>query len=223
MVRVLNKGLVMFYQEITLLEQPDINLYHVYTDVYGVIHNMLHQSLRRYSDADSTRIGVAFPEYHYNSRKHAGSLGRKVRLFAKSAGELQALNVRDMLGRFSDYAHVSPIEAVGDKPTHYEVYTRYRYKSVKKKALSLQAHLIKTKGQAWYNDNFGSFDAILEHCERNRVSPTHHPYISLSSASTEQQYKVSITRDVVEKPTESFLFNEYGLSLKENPSSVPAW
>lgn len=209
----------MFFQEITLLDQQDVDVYHVYSSVYAALHHALCNN----EDGDVFNIGLSFPEYHYNAKTKAGGLGRKIRLFARTKKELELLAVADALSDYIDYAQTSKIESVGDKVTHYEIYTRYRYKRAEKRAEKLQAHLIKTKGEEWYKATFDSFDAVVEHCESTGNAAKNLPHICLASTTNNQQYIIGFERAVVDTPTNNFSFNDYGLSKKTELSTVPAW
>lgn len=207
-----------YYQELTLIEQGDVNQYHVYSGVYEGIHHALCNQ----KNGDKVNVGVSFPLYQYSQKKNKGMLGSKMRVFAKTEAELKLLDLAVVLDGYSDYVHIGSIKEVGDKATHYEVYSRYRHKSLPKKADRLQAHFIKKFGQEWYDENFGSYDAVLEHCEKtSHISNV--PFIKLKSSTNGHHYDVRFNRRVLDAPTKGFSFDGFGLTSKEVLSAVPAW
>lgn len=207
-----------YYQEITLIEQADVGLNYVHSAVYEGIHTALcdnYQGLK-------VNIGVSFPMYEYAEKADKGQLGNKMRLFAKTKQELALLDIPAVLDTYADYIHITSIKEVGSKATHYEVYSRYRHRGHYKKAKRLQAHLIKKYGSEWFDENLGSYDAVLANCIAH--SPMlNPPFITLKSHTNGQEYHVQFSREKLKQPTESFSFNGYGLSSKKNPSAVPAW
>lgn len=209
----------MFFQEITLLDQNDISPHHVFSGIYREVHRALCNNV----DENSLNIGISLPEYYYNKKKLVGNVGRKIRLFAKTKESLESLSIKTTLDTYLDYAHVGAIEEVGNKATHYEIYTRYRYKKPIKRAEKLRAHLIKTKGEQWYNDHFDNFDDVVAHCEKYGYKSKNLPFIRLVSTTNNQEYSVSFERVILQEPTEDFSFNDYGISYKGVNSSVPAW
>lgn len=207
-----------YYQEITLIDQMDVNQYHVYSGIYQDIHKRLHFD----ENGEPKNIGVSFPKYQYNAAHNKGLLGNKMRLFAQTKEELETLDLVSVLEEYADYSHITSIKEVGDKATHYEVYHRSRVKSVAKRARRLQEHFLKKFGQAWIDKEFGGYKGVLEHCEKN----THHekmPFIQLKSVSNGQYYFVLFQRQILAKPTTAFSFNSFGLSSKDDLSAVPAW
>lgn len=207
-----------YYQEITLIDQMDVNQYHVYSGLY----QNLHHKLRYDDDGAPMNIGVAFPKYEYNAKSHKGTLGNKIRLFAQTEAELKMLNLTMILDEYADYSHISSIKEVGDKATHYEVYCRNRITGSAKKARKLQAHFIKKFGQAWFDKEFGNYEAVLRHCEKyNALSKM--PFIKLKSTSTGQSYFLGIDRQIVSQPASTFSFDSFGLSSKDAMSTIPAW
>jgi CRISPR-associated endonuclease Csy4 len=207
-----------YYQEITLIDQMDVGQCHVYSAIYQDIH----KGLRFGESGEPKNIGISFPKYQYDATRNKGMLGNKMRLFAQTKEELEALNLAGALREYADYSHISSIKEVGDKATHYEVYYRSRAKGVAKRASRLHAHLLKKFGQEWIDKEFGGYKGVLKHCEKT----THHakmPSIRLKSVSNGHCYSVIFERQTLDKPATTFLFDSFGLSSKDGLSTVPAW
>lgn len=208
-----------YYQEITLLDQADVNKYHIFAGVYQIIHNVLARQLE-----DITHnVGISFPQYGYNEKKDLGTLGCKIRLFTQAHEELELLAVKDILDTYADYIHISSIKDVGERATHYEVYSRSRHQGYVKKATRLQAHLIKKHGIEWFDKELGSFEAVLAHCEANNKLQQNLPFIKLISRSNGAPYEIRFNRQTLDTAPNNFSFDGYGLSSKDKMSAVPAW
>ncbi len=94
-----------YYQEVTLIPQPEIPLYYLWEKVY----QQVHLALVEVQDQDgSTPIGVSFPAYNVD-RNH---LGNKLRFFAESELDLVGLKIEQWLSRLYDYLHVTEIRTV---------------------------------------------------------------------------------------------------------------
>lgn len=209
-----------YYQEITLIDQMDVEQHRVHSGLYQI----LHKKLRFGDDGESRNIGIAFPKYQYNPARarDQGTLGNKIRLFAQTEAELKLLNLAVILEEYADYAHISGIKEVGNKATHYEVYYRHRTTGVAKKARRLEAHFIKKFGQAWLDNEFGGREAVIKHCQQHTKFQK-MPFVRLKSTSNGHNYTVIFERQIVPTPTDVFSFDSFGLSSKDNLSSVPAW
>lgn len=207
-----------YYQELTLIDQSDVNRYHVYSYIY----QELHRSLAHKKNGTDINIGISFPDYVFNAKSNKPFLGSKMRLFAKTKAELESINLRELLDTLADYVHVSSIKEVGDKATHYEVYTRYRHAGYLLKAERLQAHIIKKFGQERFDSEFANFEAVVAHCEKYNKQ-LGFPFINLKSASNGNPYCVRIKKEVVDKASVDTIFNGFGLSNKKYRSTVPAW
>lgn len=207
-----------YYQEVTIIEQGDVSLHHVTSAVYERIHTALCDHGNGYT----VNIGISFPMYQYSEKSNKGDLGKKIRLFSKTAEELELIQLALTLESYDDYIHITSIKEVGKKPTHYEVYSRHRQKHPHKKATRLQAHLIKKYGQERFDEEFGSYEAVLQRCIAT-TTVLNLPLVMLKSNSNGHQYDVRLKREKIKNPTDAFLFNTYGLSRKEGVSAVPAW
>lgn len=203
-----------YYQEITMVEQYDIAAHHVRSELYQILHLALYRV-----NGNNANIGISFPNYKHGRKSNKSCVGDKIRVFAKTRLELEKLDAQGIFSNYVDYIHVSEVKEVGNKPTHYEVYTRARYKKIVKRAQQLQAHFIKKFGEQAYNDKFGSFEAVLEHCESTSKQEI-LPFISLISNSNNNKYTIAFERKIVEASAKGS-FNGFGLS--DGTATVPAW
>lgn len=208
-----------FYQEITLIEQMDVDYNHIHSATIQSLHGAIAAAKK---NKEIGSIALSFPEYYYNAKSKKGFLGCKIRCFAANKHSLAKLDLKTVLDSISDYVHVSSEKEVGDKATHYEIYTKYRHKSAVKKAERLQAHLIEKLGKEKFDKEFDDFDAVIAHCERNNQQLA-YPYVNLTSTSSGNPYHIAIKREVVDIATENSVFSGYGLSDQSMLSAVPAW
>lgn len=209
---------MQFYQEITLTEQVDVDINHILSITMQALHGAIAVTK---GDSEEGGIAIAFPEYKYDPKK-SGFLGTRIRCFGKNEADLVNIDLKAVLRHLSDYAKVAEIKAVGDKATHYEIYTKYRHKNSVKKAQSLYNHLLKKLGQEKFDQQVGSFDVLLEQCEeRNKQLP--YPYVNLVSKGTGAAYPLRIKREIVTGKTKCAVFSGYGLSDQTKLSAVPAW
>lgn len=207
-----------YYQEITLTEQGDIDFSHILSITLQSIHGVV--SIAK-GQSEGGKIALAFPEYDYNPKK-AGFLGKRIRCFGVSKSDLEGVNLKDALSHVADYVKVGEIKAVGDKATHYEIYTKYRHKSSVKKAENLYNHLLKKYGQEKFDKEVGGFDVILANCEKqNKQLP--YPYVNLVSKTSGDAYPLRIKREIVTGKTKNAVFSSFGLSDQAKLSAVPAW
>lgn len=207
-----------FYQEITLIEQMDIDFNHILASTMQSLHDAI--SLAK-GDAEAGSIALSFPEYDYIPNKK-GFLGKKIRCFAETESELASIDLKNVLKYLADYVRVSEIKEVGDKATHYEIYSKYRHKPSIKKAERLHAHLLKKLGQEKFDQEVGSFAAVLENCQVGNKQMT-YPYVTLTSNRNGNRYPLRIQRKVVGSETRNTAFSGFGLSDQKKLSAVPAW
>jgi CRISPR-associated endonuclease Csy4 len=126
---------MQFYQDITLLPDPETDLYFLWKKVYQQIHLAL---VEMKGEDGRVGIGLSFPKYCYGkSRKH---LGNKLRIFASSEQELADLDVPKWLSRLLDYVHFTQVRQVPEK-TDYVHFSRRQIKSLEKVAKRRATHL----------------------------------------------------------------------------------
>ncbi|OOS24845.1 type I-F CRISPR-associated endoribonuclease Cas6/Csy4 [Moraxella pluranimalium] len=189
---------MQFYQEITLL--PDVNLspYFLWTKVYTQLHLAF---VEQQDDDGKIAYGVAFPQYRLKPEKQIGFLGFKVRVFAQTEAELQALNLAKWLERLTDYVHITSIRPVPvDKVTGFSHY----YRVIPK--MSLDERIVH---QAARHDV--SVDAAREHLKGYQTQATIEPYIQLKSQSTGHNFALHIGKQSADGLGDG-KFGAYGLS-----------
>lgn len=200
--------MLKFYQEITIIPEPEIPLYDMWTRVFTQLHIAL-------ADVKNTHgidtIGVSFPNYQFTEKqgKTFATLGYKLRVFAPSENELQALDLGKWLARLTDYLHLKSIQRVPDKHSHV-IIRRYRHKSVEKVA----ERFAKFKGI--------DFETALAHCQAHKQPAKTYPYISLKSETTQVGYRLTIWQ---QSAKEAIIgkFNTYGINAMAGQATVPHW
>lgn len=205
-----------FYQEITIISQPETNDYHILSVLYNKLHGTVFGSA-----SSQKNIGVSFPEYAHKPNSKVSKIGSKIRIFAKTKEQLEALNLAKTLSDIEDYVHIRSIDAVGTKATHYEVYTRYKHKSLHSKVKSYIKLANSKRGEA---DKITEAEAY-KHCIQYKNIGEYCPFIQLTSTSNGKSYYLNIKREVVDTPTTNASFDSFGLSNKSpsTVSTVPAW
>ncbi len=200
-----------YYQEITILPDPEINAYFIWQKLYTQLHIAL-ADIKNQQGIDS--IGVSFPEYCYRDKtendKGFAKLGNKLRVFALNEKDLKMLNLTQWLERLTDYVHIKGIKAVPEE-VGYVVVSRYRYKNVNKQAERF-AEFKKI-----------SLDQANQHCQQyKQESHKNYPFINLKSIENEYDFKLSIKQTVVDSMVMGE-FNTYGLNTNATQVTVPHW
>lgn len=113
-----------FYCEITLLPNPEVNIYFLWSKVYQQIHLSL---VEMQDDQGRVPIGISFPEYVTGERFSV--LGGKLRLFAADEATLTKFDATKWLSRLSDYVHCTSIRPVPDRVKGYAIYQRLQPKT----------------------------------------------------------------------------------------------
>lgn len=195
------------YQEITILPDPEITAYFIWSKLY----NQLHIAL---ADVKNTHgiesIGVSFPDYYFDSKNGKSSkLGNKLRVFAPNADDLTKLDLNKWLARLTDYVHIKPIK---DVPVNIESYVsvhRYRFKPTDVQAQSLAEKL-----------DISLDDALATVAKRTPEKPV--PYIRLTSETNKSPYLLKVLQQPADTP-KSGIFNTYGMNGMRNKVTVPHW
>ena len=184
-----------YYLEITLLSNPDINLFSLWSKVYQQIHLGL---VEMQDDQGRVPIGVAFPE-HVQGDKY-GVLGGKLRLFAEHEATLSQFNASHWLARLSDYVHCTSIRPVPEKRSGYATYQREQPKASKERQARRYAH--------YHNVDY---DTALSRYQGKSQKTLETPFIRLQSLSGGQTFCLWIKKTVVTEPS-GITFSGYGLS-----------
>ncbi|KGQ69416.1 hypothetical protein OA57_11710 [Chelonobacter oris] len=215
---------MQYYQEITIIKSPEISPYFIWSKLYTQLHLALVEVLN--SDRTS-HIGVSFPEYQCieDECNPVKTLGNKLRVFAHTKQELEALNLSKWLARLTDYVHIRSVQNVPQNVTQHGIVSRLRQKSnndritrayAKRHHLSFEAakeeriHTFAEKHQL-------SYEQSLQHYHNPTLKE--RPFIKIQSLHSKLQYSLEIEQTIVESAVEGG-FNSYGLSSK---TTVPLW
>lgn len=204
-----------FYQEITLLPNvgDEIPLTFIWEKLYQQLHLAFVENI---DDKGQVSVGVSFPKYKSGDEKRW--LGDKLRIFAKSEQELEALCLVKWLSRLSDYTHMSSIKSVPEKIDGYAVFRRLNKKSnIEKLARRRAKNLNVSMSEAlvFFNDT--------EQRRQSKLQASDFPFFWMTSLSSDSKYPVAVVREDVEQPIRAVGFSTYGLSLEDNDlrSAVP--
>ncbi|RXK32666.1 type I-F CRISPR-associated endoribonuclease Cas6/Csy4 [Arsenophonus endosymbiont of Bemisia tabaci Asia II 3] len=164
-----------YYQEITLLPDPDITLGFLWQKIYQQLHIALVDNK---VDQTQSAVAVDFPEYGYS----VFQLGKKLRLLATEKEQLSQLNIEQWLTRFSDYAHIKVVELV---PSQVKLVSYIR-QHIKGENRIKQAML--SKAQRWSAKTGKPLTECLRQLEETRPhKQSSLPFIWLDSQQTKQR------------------------------------
>lgn len=187
-----------FYQELTLLPDAEINVYHIWSKLYQQLHLAL---VTQMGEESKGQLGVSFPQYD-DSRKP--QLGSKLRLFAETETVLEQLAIKSWLQRYQDYIHVTGIRPVPMRVKGYAVYRRHH-----PEANPLQkARRYAKRHNVSYDEAVKLFPATKD----KRL-----PFVQMHSETTQQKYRLCIER-IPQAREMAVGFGSYGL---DNQSTVP--
>ena len=189
-----------YYIELTLMDNPDFNLYTLWSKLYTQLHLAF---VEQKDSQEKIAYGVSFPRYRLNQDKGIGFLGDKLRIFANAAQELEQLNLREWLERkqLNDYVHItSPREVPQGKITAYAIYSRVVPKDSVEKRILHQAQ----------RRNISITEAST-HFKDHVYTPLIEPFISLKSLSGQHIFKLHIKKTLTDEASMG-KFGTYGLS-----------
>lgn len=171
-----------YYQDITLIGDPEISLGFLWQKVFQQVHFALvnNKTAENYSS-----IGAGFPSYG----KRGFSLGDKLRLFAETKAELEALNIAKFLERLSDYVHIKSIAEV-PKTAKAVTFVRRSIKGESRIEQEMQNKIarLQSRDESW----FAGIGKSLEKClaDLNASKPeadSSLPFIWLESQETKKR------------------------------------
>lgn len=200
-------SLMIHYQEITIIPDPEIAPYFIWSKLFTQFHIALADVKNKHGIES---IGISFPDYHFDEKGKSSKLGLKLRVFAPSQKDLETLNLDKWLERLTDYVHVKRINEVGNKTKGHVVVKRYRHKNMIKQAEAFAKH----KGI--------TLEAALIHCAKHKQDNKPYPYVILNSITNNQPYSLSIMQELVDNETQG-TFNSYGINNKLDNITVPHW
>jgi CRISPR-associated endonuclease Csy4 len=195
-----------YYIELTLINDKEFG----FSELWSVFFTQLHLAFVEQKDAnEQIPYGVSFPEYKLIQRndKLLGLLGSKLRVFANTQQELEALALEKWLVHLADYVHIKSARPVGEVSTHLLV-SRYRLSSN-----------IEKVAQRFARFKNITYDAALKHCLTHKKGWEDYPYIGIKSLSNKNRFNLAIKQQAVETAV-SGKFSTYGLSAT---STVPHW
>ena len=192
-----------YYQELTLIAQPEVSVYFIWSKVY----TQLHLAFVEQKDAqEKIPYGVSFPQYRFDAHKNIGFLGEKLRIFGQSPQQLEQLNLNKWLQRLSDYVHITTPRQTPQKITGYAIYSRTIPKDSVEKRILHQAQRRNI-----------SIEAAATHFKGHTHPQLSEPFISLKSLSGEHFFKLHIKKTLTDEATMGNC-GTYGLS---KTASVP--
>lgn len=195
------------YQEITIIPDPDIAPYFIWSKLFTQLHIAL-ADVKNKHNIDS--IGVSFPDYHYDDKNEQSSkLGLKLRLFAPNQKDLETLNLDKWLTRLTDYVHIKGIKEVGNNATGYVSVQRYRFKPIDIQVKSLANKMGVSNEEAV---------AIVA----KRKPELKLPFIRMYSESNKTHYPLQILQQASQEQVIG-KFNVYGMNGMSNAVTVPQW
>lgn len=197
-----------YYQELTIIPDPDIAPYFI----WGKLFTQLHIALADVKNNHGIEsIGISFPDYHYDDKHEQSSkLGLKLRIFAPSQKDLETLNLNKWLDRLTDYVHIKGIKDVPiDKTTGYVSVHRYRFKPIEVQIQSLAKKMKISNDEAM---------AIVA----KRKAELKLPFIRMYSESNKTHYPLQILQQVSEEQVTG-RFNVYGINGMMDHVTVPHW
>ena len=106
------KADMKYYQELTILPDPEISNYFIWSRLFTQLHIAL-ADIKNQHGIDS--IGVSFPEYYFDENGKSSRLGSKLRIFAPNLETLEKLDLNNWLDRLTDYVHIKSIKEVGNQ------------------------------------------------------------------------------------------------------------
>ena len=191
-----------YYQEIELIEQPDVSIGVIWSKLYTQLHLAL-ADLKNKTGVQT--IGISFPEYNDPNFP----LGRRLRLFAATEKELNELAVSLWLSRLTDYVKVKDIHAVPLK--RVRGYATFSRKEIKRNPEAIARRRAR-------KDPGITYEEALRRAKLQEREICLLPFVSLNSLTSGQRFKLFIDRKEETGPRESLEFSSYGLS---NNTAVP--
>lgn len=205
---------VKVYQEIKLLESPEIPMHFLWSKVFQQIHLGL---VEMQDEQGGVPIGVAFPEYVLGDKYSV--LGGKLRLFAEHEATLSQFNASHWLARLSDYVHCTSIRPIPEKLSGYATYQREQPKTnkerlarryAKRHGMDLATALHSTIDLTAKPPSHAAYKTQFRYCDMPQKAVT-TPFIRLQSLSGGQTFCLWIKKTVVAEPLAA-VFSSYGLS-----------
>jgi CRISPR-associated endonuclease Csy4 len=186
---------MLFYAELRVRENPEIST--------QVILNMLFEKLHLIlAEQGRSDVGISFPDVK-NGQKN---LGKIIRLHGEK-NTLDDVLSHPLAERMGDYAEVGRTRKTPDN-TDYCVVSRVQAKSSPER---LRRRSMKRHGI--------SMEQAIEKIPDSAAEMLELPFITLSSRSTGQKFRLYIRHKKADAESENKVFSSYGLS----PVSTVPW
>lgn len=195
-----------YYVELTLLPDADMSIYYLWERVYQQVHLAL---VEQKEANNRVKIGASFPDYQLE--RH--SLGNKLRLFAETKEQLNAMDLQRWLSRLTDYVHCKDIKAVPSEIKGYGCFKRQFEKGTNESLARRRAKRLSIS----YEEALVYFESDKER-KQSEKSIHSFPFITVKSLGSEEKYPLTIELVETSELKMSDDFSTYGLSSK---SSVP--
>lgn len=183
--------MMSFYRELRLFPSAEIPLSFLWSKIFFQIHLALAEQ----KEKNGTGLyGLSFPEYNEKG------LGSKLRVFAETREQLEALPLEKYLQRYMDYVRITGIRHVSPRAHKYASYSRYQPDAN-----------VEGKARRYVKRHEGTtYEEALALLGR-RKETYQLPFIQLRSLSSEQSYNLFIRKEEKSEPTTG-AFSSYGLS-----------
>lgn len=180
-----------YYQDITLLPDAEVPVHFLLSKVFMQIHIAFVEEKNK---SGMMQYAVSFPEYGETS------LGNKIRIFSIDRNELEKLDIRTKLSRFSDYVHVTSIRDIPERITSYEIFSRYQVDGS-----------VHQKAKRYVSRHPGISYEEATRLLRQKNGKTKLPYVQMLSLSNSNRFRLFVKRTVVDVPLH-IECGTYGLS-----------
>lgn len=189
---------LVYFQDITLIEQPEISLGFLWSKVFMQLHLALADIKSKKGISD---IGISIPEYQQPGSKFP--LGTKLRVFAISKERLDDLNLELWFKQLSDYIHIrkEPRKVPERLVSSYAIFSR---KVVKSGVECLARRRARKDPSITYEEALRRLYLSSRDCNL--------PYVNLKSLSSNHDFKLFIERKMVDQTEDVTEFSSYGLS-----------
>jgi len=218
-----------YYQELSLIENKEINFF----DLLSRLLTQIHLGLVSIQDENKkSPIGISFPEYFMGEK--FGVIGSKVRIFAQNQDDLLKFDAAKWLSRLTDYVHITSIREVPLKITGYAIYNRYqpkinkerlarRYlnreeklKNIVSDSKSTNEQIKKAQEQLKKREQLRDtenkdFSTALADYDNIKSKSVNLPFIKMKSLETKHNFCLWIKKTQTDKPNYQ-KFSTYGLS-----------
>jgi CRISPR-associated endonuclease Csy4 len=209
------------YQEIKLLESPEIPLHFLWSKLFG----QLHLGLVEMKDAQGrVPIGISFPDYVVGEK--CSVLGGKCRLFAHDEATLIRFDMQKRLEYLKDYVHCTTIRPVPEKLSGYAIYQRFQPKTNQARLARRYAKRHSMDFETAFNSTVqlladkatpdATYKMAFSYCDLSRKVVS-MPFIRLDSLTNRHTFCLWIKKTDVSELSGQY-FSSYGLSAN---STVP--